>query len=286
MGRWLKKLADIRKSAPDKLPPERPSVSFVSTALEAFQKLKGKNGIDEDENLDANRGFESSSLPPISINDEIEQENTEPGDLLTILEPCCKDLGIEVHRVLEDLLSDRDKDNIAKGHISVSMLKLRLDGWKKNGMPRYVDDIDTRRYCSQCTNLSIQGQCLAAKYGSLANTSRIYYPITNILKNCSSYAPRTASQGIWEEPKSELDPFDDFLSEAQKAGLVLLPGDIKFLSSFGYDRIDKYLNQNIQAWLTGMNGEQSESKKQNTGRNRANTFIRNSLDSVPTKLTE
>lgn len=285
MGRWLKKLADMRKSAPDKLLPERPSVSFVSTALEHFQKLGGKNGIDGGESLDANR-CDSSPLPPIFIDDEIEQENTEPDDLLTILEPCCKELGIEVHQVLGDLLSDRDKDNIAKGYISVSTLKLRLDGWKKNGMPRYVDDIDTRRYCSQCANLSIQGQCLAAKYGSLANTSRTYYPITNLLKNCSSYESRTASQGIWEEPKAELDPFDDFLAKAPKAGLILLPSDITFLRSFGYDRIDKYLNQYIQSWLTGMNGEQNESKKQNTGRNRANTFIRKSLDSVLTKLTE
>lgn len=284
MGRWLKKLADMRKSAPDKLPPERPFVSFVSIALEDFQKLEGKNGSDGDESLDAKR-CSDRPLPTI-INDEIDQENTEPGDLLTILEPCCKDLGIEIHRVLEDLLSDEDKDNIAKSYISVSTLKLRLDGWKKNGMPRYVDDIDTRRYCSQCANLSTQGQCLAAKYGSLANTSRTYYPITNLLKNCSNYAPRTASQGIWEEPKSELDPLDDFLTKAQKAGLVLLPGDLTFLRSFGYDRIDKYLDQYIQAWLASMNGEQNESKKQNTGRNRANTFIRKSLDSVLTKLTE
>ena len=51
-------------------------------------------------------------------------------------------------------------------------------------------EYDSRRYCSQCNNLSRSGQCLAAKRGELRHVVRSYRPITDILINCECFVAR------------------------------------------------------------------------------------------------
>ncbi len=48
---------------------------------------------------------------------------------------------------------------------------------------------DERRLCTQCTNLTSQGLCLAARRGEIV-ASRDFHPVRNILRRCEGYQPR------------------------------------------------------------------------------------------------
>jgi hypothetical protein len=141
-----------------------------------------------------------------------------------------------------------------------------------------MDREDTRRCCYQCSNLSISGQCLAAKRGELLHVARGYRPITNTLQRCECYLPRNLTEGIWIENKSEANPFDQFFNTAEQAGILLLKDDKQWLKSIGFTRIcDELLEQYLQHWKEAMQAEKVKHKKQNKGRFSANTWLRTTL---------
>jgi hypothetical protein len=58
---------------------------------------------------------------------------------------------------------------------------------EKNQQSDYLND--DRRLCTQCTNLTAQGLCLAARRGEIV-ASRDFHPVRNILRRCEGYQPR------------------------------------------------------------------------------------------------
>jgi len=54
---------------------------------------------------------------------------------------------------------------------------------------RANSDADDRRRCTDCSNLTPGGRCLAARRGELAAT-RIYKPVPDILRRCEGYSPK------------------------------------------------------------------------------------------------
>jgi len=55
-------------------------------------------------------------------------------------------------------------------------------------MPKPQTFDDDRRYCSECTNLTPSGLCLAARNGEI-KASQTFYPFDQIPRRCESYAP-------------------------------------------------------------------------------------------------
>jgi hypothetical protein len=137
---------------------------------------------------------------------------------------------------------------------------------------------DNRRYCFQCFNLLRSGQCLSAQRGELPHTSKIYRPVTDILRNCESYLPRIIGINEQLELDEQPQPFSDFFNKTKQVGIELLADDKKWLQSLGYFCLNaELLERYIQCWLDAMNNEKIEFKKQNKGRFAANTFIRESI---------
>jgi len=52
-----------------------------------------------------------------------------------------------------------------------------------------ADDDDDRRYCTQCVNLFVNGNCLAARRGELRQ-HRDMAPMTDVPRRCVAYLPK------------------------------------------------------------------------------------------------
>lgn len=48
---------------------------------------------------------------------------------------------------------------------------------------------DDRRHCAQCTNLTLEGRCLAAQRGEIT-ASRNYHPVDHLPRRCEGYSPK------------------------------------------------------------------------------------------------
>ena len=60
---------------------------------------------------------------------------------------------------------------------------------RSDEVPKPVsDDDDDRRRCTQCTNLSPRGRCLAAQRGEIDRIPK-FEPIPDMLQRCGAYAP-------------------------------------------------------------------------------------------------
>src|SRR5580704_292941 len=92
------------------------------------------------------------------------------------------------------------------------------------------DSNDTRRYCFQCSNLTRSGQCLSAKRGELLHTPRTYQPVPNVLRHCDSYSPR-ADHYEFFEVKAQSNLFESLFIKAERAGLMLLADDKRWLQA-------------------------------------------------------
>lgn len=51
-----------------------------------------------------------------------------------------------------------------------------------------IPDIDDRRTCRTCTQISATGPCHAARKGEIV-ASRLYEPIRDLLRRCEGYRP-------------------------------------------------------------------------------------------------
>lgn len=60
-------------------------------------------------------------------------------------------------------------------------------------IPRPTKGHDDRRHCSECSNLTAGGFCMAARRGETI-TSRSYQPIDDIPRRCVAYSPNWADQ--------------------------------------------------------------------------------------------
>lgn len=60
---------------------------------------------------------------------------------------------------------------------------------ERSNSPQLLPELDERRTCRQCRNLSRDGRCLAAWRGELYGVSRELEPIDDMLQRCPSYAP-------------------------------------------------------------------------------------------------
>lgn len=100
MGRWLKKLEGMDKSAPTKL--TQSSVAFVSNTSEHFDK-----------------------------------NNAETFELISFVEKCCINLQVEPQQVIDGLLSIDDEQDIINGDTTVESLRLHIELWISAGKPHY-----------------------------------------------------------------------------------------------------------------------------------------------------
>lgn len=60
---------------------------------------------------------------------------------------------------------------------------------ERSNSPQLLPELDERRTCRQCRNLSRDGWCLAAWRGELYGVSREFEPIDDMLQRCPGYAP-------------------------------------------------------------------------------------------------
>ncbi|RUQ84478.1 hypothetical protein [Legionella septentrionalis] len=101
MGRWLKKIENITASELTK-PTKIGCVSFVSSTY--------------------------SSLP----------KNSRDIILKSFVDDCCIGLSVETAEVINGLISNEDEEDILKGLIPNSCLRLHIQLWMVKGQPSYA----------------------------------------------------------------------------------------------------------------------------------------------------
>ncbi|WP_333879192.1 hypothetical protein [Methylobacter sp.] len=95
--------------------------------------------------------------------------------------------------------------NVANPEIQKGIIAETTDNRPIVSSPEQVSDDeffkDDRRYCSECSHLSV-GRCLAAWRGEI-EAGRQYRPIDDIPRRCEGYAPMLKNKGRTVEHQSD-----------------------------------------------------------------------------------
>ena len=164
----------------------------------------------------------------------------------------------------------------------------------------------TTRKVSCLPTLGEETGNFSANHGNFDGNSTIKKPLETLMKSAFVMETSKETQG-----KLALNPretffknnvglqfpkdrgvgvlLDDFFKQADLLGLKLLPDDKHWLKAICISELlnllEKRLNQYVECWLEGMAFQQQEHRKQNTGRFKANVFLRKAI-SINSRLLE